>query len=53
MKLIVEVQEDPETGDFYLQFTDEMLAELGWHLGDELSWHDNKDGSWTLSKTTR
>jgi hypothetical protein len=51
MRLILEVQEDTETGDHYLQFSDEMLAELGWQIGDPLEWIDNQDGSWTIRKT--
>ena len=52
MKLVLEVQEDPETGDFYLQFPDELIDQLGWTVGDELNWIDNKDGSWTLTKSS-
>jgi hypothetical protein len=46
------VKYDEETGDHYLQFTKEMLDELGWQIGDELQWIDNKDGSWTLTQQT-
>ena len=52
MKLVLEVQEDPETGELYLQFPDELIEQLGWALGDELTWTDNKDGSWTLTKSS-
>ena len=52
MKLVLEVQEDPETGELYLQFPDELIDQLGWRLGDELTWTDNKDGSWTLTKSS-
>ena len=51
MKSVLEVQEDPETGELYLQFPDELIEQLGWALGDELTWTDNKDGSWTLIKS--
>ena len=44
------VEEDPETGELMLPFSDEMLAEVGWKTGDTLTWTDNKNGSWTLSK---
>ncbi len=37
-------------GDSILEFTDEMLKEVGWKEGDVLEWIDNKDGSWTLKK---
>ena len=50
MTLTLEVQENPETGELYLQFPNDMLARLGWHAGDELVWIDNKDRSWTLTQ---
>ena len=53
MKLVLEVQADPETGELYLQFPDELIDQLGWALGDELTWIDNKDGSWTLHKKNK
>ena len=46
----VTVEEDPETGDLILPFTDEILAEVGWEVGDVIEWIDNKDGSWTMRK---
>ena len=52
MNTTLTVQYDEETGDHYLQFDDDMLAQLGWHEGDELVWIDNKDGSWTLAPQT-
>jgi hypothetical protein len=48
----VTLEEDPETGDLILPFTDEMLEEVGWQEGDVLEWIDNKDGSWSLHKKT-
>ena len=47
---ILTVEEDPETGDLILPFTDEILAEVGWKEGDVIEWIDNKDGSWTMRK---
>lgn len=44
------IEQDPETGDLVLPFTDEILEELGWKEGDVLEWVDNKDGSWSLVK---
>lgn len=46
----VTLEEDPETGDLILPFTNEMLEEVGWKEGDELEWVDNKNGSWSLVK---
>lgn len=49
-KLILEVQEDPDTGDCYIQFPPDLLEKMGWKEGDNINWHDNGDGSWTLTK---
>jgi len=50
-KWTITVEEDPETKELMLPFSDEMLAEVGWQIGDTLVWIDNKNGSWTLRKT--
>lgn len=47
---ILEVKEDPDTGDSILEFPPEVLKQVGWKEGDTISWKDNDDGSWTLSK---
>jgi hypothetical protein len=47
---IIELQEDPETGDLIMPLSDEMLAEAGWVEGDTLEWIDNKNGTYTLTK---
>lgn len=44
------VEYDEKTGDYYIQFTDELLEEVGWKAGDTIEWIDNKDGSWTMRK---
>lgn len=44
------IEQDPDTGDFVLPFTQEILDELKWKEGDVLDWVDNKDGSWSLVK---
>ena len=50
IKKIVNIVEDPETGDLMLDLGMELCAELGWQEGDTLDWQDNKDGSWSLQK---
>ena len=47
---IVNVVEDPDTGDLMLDLGVELCAELGWQEGDTLDWQDNKDGSWLIQK---
>lgn len=50
IKQIIEVQEDKETGELYLEFPVELLNQMGWTEGDDLEWIDNKDGSWSIKK---
>lgn len=47
---IINLEEDPETGDVILPLNDEILEQAGWKEGDVLEWIDNKDGSWTIRK---
>lgn len=49
-KWTLEIEEDPETGEFILTFPQDLLDEAGWKEGDTLCWLDNEDGSWTLQK---
>jgi hypothetical protein len=44
------LEQDPDSGDLVLPFTDEILNEVGWKEGDVIEWIDNKDGSWSLQK---
>jgi hypothetical protein len=44
------LEQDPDSGDLVLPFTDEILNEVGWKEGDVIEWIDNKDGSWSLVK---
>jgi hypothetical protein len=46
----VELQEDPDTGDFILEFPPDMLEQTGWVEGDSLIWKNNGDGSFMLTK---
>ena len=46
-------QEDPETGDLIMPLPPDLLDLQGWKTGDTLEWIDNKDGSWTLQKSTK
>ena len=47
---IVTLVEDEDTGDLILPIGDELMAEVGWEVGDTLDWVDNKDGSFTIMK---
>jgi hypothetical protein len=36
---IVELEEDPETGDLVMPLPPAMLEALGWKIGDDLTWN--------------
>lgn len=42
------VQQDGE--DLILPLPQEMLDQVGWHIGDTLEWHDRGDGTWEIRK---
>jgi hypothetical protein len=46
---IVTPEEDKD-GNLVLPISDEMMAELGWKIGDNIKWTDNNDGSWSMTK---
>jgi len=46
----IDVQEDPESGELFLQIPDEALQIAGWDVGDVIEWNDNQDGTWSLIK---
>lgn len=46
----LDVKYNEEEDDYYIQFTDEILEQLGWKAGDMIAWKDNKDGTYTLEK---
>lgn len=50
MSYVVNIEEDPETGDLILPLPDELLKETGWQTGDTLDWKDNGDGTFTMTK---
>lgn len=49
-KWILEVNEDPETGDCFIQFPPDLLEQANWQIGDNIEWKDNGDGSYSLIK---
>jgi bifunctional DNA-binding transcriptional regulator/antitoxin component of YhaV-PrlF toxin-antitoxin module len=49
-RYILTIEEDPETGDLVLPFTDEILAKCGWQIGDTLTWTVKTNGSIIISK---
>lgn len=50
VKWTLEIQEDPDTKELFLEIPPDVLENLGWKEGDNLNWSDNGDGSWSLTK---
>ena len=42
------VEQDDE--GYFLTFTDDLLEQLGWKVGDVLNWDEQDDGSIRVSK---
>ncbi len=53
MRYVLNVKEDAETGDLYLDLPDDLIEELGWEIGDNLTWKQKDDETWTLSKSEK
>lgn len=51
-KQVLTVQENPKTGELFLEFPHGVIDQVGWTEGDVLEWFDNGDGSWTIGKKT-
>jgi len=49
-KVIVEIKEDPETKESFIEIPESICKQLNFNEGDTIIWKDNKDGSYTLSK---
>lgn len=43
-------QEDPETGDLILPIPPELMKQMNWVEGDELSFDQDDQGRWIISK---
>ena len=48
----MEVQEDPDTKELYLELPQGMLDKMGWKQDDLLEWVENPDGTWMIIKVT-
>lgn len=49
-KWTVTVEEDPATGECFIQLPEEVLAAANWKENDTILWTDNEDGTWSLTK---
>lgn len=47
---VVELEEDPETGDLIMPLPPALLQDLGWKIGDTLLWNVDESGEVSLSR---
>lgn len=45
-----QIKEDPETGDLYIEFDNEVIEKLGWKEGDNLIWEGNNQTYYVRKK---
>jgi hypothetical protein len=50
---ILDVQEDPVTGDLFLEFPADLLESQGWKEGTVLQWDIGPGGDVTLKKSEK
>ena len=50
MKRTLNVQEDPLTGDLFIELPDDILKAAGLAEGDTIKWTKGNNGSWILTK---
>ena len=46
------IQEDPESGELFVELPDKLLKQLGWKEGDDLRWIEEENGNWSIKKVT-
>jgi hypothetical protein len=46
----VQIEQDPETGELLMPFPPDLLSQMGWSEGTDLSWIDNKNGTYSLKE---
>ena len=48
---VVDLEQDPDTGDLIMPLPQALLENLGWHIGDTLVWNvDSDSGEVTLAR---
>ena len=50
IKWSLPVQYDPESGDYFISFPEDLLHAANLKEGDRVFWVDNNDGTFTIKK---
>lgn len=46
----LEVKQDPNSDDLYLELPQDLLDKLGWQINDVLIWEKVNDNAWSVRK---
>jgi hypothetical protein len=49
-RVMVKLEEDPETGDLILPLNEDILKQMGWDIGDTLVWEEIDSETWAIKK---
>jgi hypothetical protein len=47
---VIQVKENQETKELYLDLPSDVLNQVGWDEGDTLIWDELDNGNWSLTK---
>jgi hypothetical protein len=47
---IIQLEEDPDTGDLVMPLPAELMTAQGWAIGDTLTWNIDDEGTVTIAK---
>ena len=47
---IIQLEEDPDTGDLVMPLPPELMTVQGWAIGDTLTWNIDDEGTVTLTR---
>ena len=53
LKWQLPVEEDGNTGEYFVSFPDDLLEAADLKEGDQIYWVDNGDGTWMIRKSTK
>lgn len=49
-RMTVTLEQDDETGELILPLDANLLAQMGWDIGDDLIWEELPGGNWSIRK---
>lgn len=50
---ILEVKENNETKELYIDIPEDALNQVGWDIGDDLLWEELPNNQWSIKKVDK